>query len=523
VRGVLGAETRPLACAAVRAETTRRLGLGALALAVAVGVAFRLYTQSELWLDEALTVNIARLSPGDMFEQLRRDGHPPLYYLLLHYWMEVFGDGNEATRLLSGLFGIATLPLLYVAARRWAGRTVAVGAVVLFATSPFAVRYATEVRMYSMVTFLVVAGWLVLRRALDEPTPKWLALVALLAGLLALTHYWSFYLLAATGLVLLWRWRRGSAAALKAAIALVVGGVLFLPWLPSFLEQAGQTGTPWGRPERPTQIFFISFTDWGGGPNGEAQMVGYGILILVLLALFARSRDRHHVELDLTTVPLARAEAGVVALTMAIACVASYAAAAAFASRYTAVVFPLVLALAGLGAAAFAPNRKAWVGILVVLSLFGVVGMSRNARGERTQAGHIARYIREQGAPGDVVAFCPDQLGPSTMRLLPDTFVGLTFPEGGDPNFVNWVDYADRQKERTPAQFAELVDAKATDAQTVWLVWSEGYRTVGKKCRRTVNALKKLRRGGAAVRASGPQFEHAWLYQYGPDPERGAP
>ncbi|HET7720120.1 MAG TPA: hypothetical protein VFK43_09155, partial [Acidimicrobiales bacterium] len=174
-------------------------------------------------------------------------------------------------------------------------------------------------------------------------------------------------------------------------------------------------------------------------------------------------------------------------------------------------------------AAAFAPNRKVWVGILVVLSLFGLVGMNRNARGERTQAGHIAEYIREQGAPGDVVAFCPDQLGPSTMRLLPDTFTGLTFPDGGDPNFVDWVDYADRQKERTPAQFAELVDARATDAHTVWLVWSEGYRTVGKKCRRTVNALRKLRRGGAAVRASGPQFEHAWLYQYGPDPERGAP
>src|SRR5687768_3220605 len=56
VRGVLGAETRHLACAAVQEQTRRRLGFGALALALLVGAAFRLYTQSELWLDEALTV-----------------------------------------------------------------------------------------------------------------------------------------------------------------------------------------------------------------------------------------------------------------------------------------------------------------------------------------------------------------------------------------------------------------------------------------------------------------------------------
>ena len=83
-------------------------------LAVAA-VAFRFVTRSPLWLDEALSVNIARLPLGDIPEALRHDGHPPLYYFLLHGWMELFGDGDVAVRALSGLFGLALFPLMWVA------------------------------------------------------------------------------------------------------------------------------------------------------------------------------------------------------------------------------------------------------------------------------------------------------------------------------------------------------------------------------------------------------------------------
>ena len=77
--------------------------------------------RSPLWLDEALSVNIARLPVGDLLEALRHDGHPPLYYLLLHYWMEVVGEGDVAVRALSGIFAVASLPLAWVAGRRLAG------------------------------------------------------------------------------------------------------------------------------------------------------------------------------------------------------------------------------------------------------------------------------------------------------------------------------------------------------------------------------------------------------------------
>ncbi|MGZ6964471.1 MAG: hypothetical protein ACXVKA_09645 [Acidimicrobiia bacterium] len=125
-----------------------------IALTLATAVVLRFASRSDLWLDEALTVNISRLPLRDLPGALRHDGAPPMYYALLHGWMLLFGDGDFAVRALSGVIGVATLPAAYFAGLRLGGsdperrRWVAWSLVLLVATSPFAVRYATEVRMY---------------------------------------------------------------------------------------------------------------------------------------------------------------------------------------------------------------------------------------------------------------------------------------------------------------------------------------------------------------------------------------
>ena len=55
-----------------------------------------------MWLDEALTVNIAKAPLHLIPHLLRADGAPPLYYLLLHFWMKVFGTSDLGARSLSG-------------------------------------------------------------------------------------------------------------------------------------------------------------------------------------------------------------------------------------------------------------------------------------------------------------------------------------------------------------------------------------------------------------------------------------
>ena len=499
-----------------RAEP-RRVVVGALVL-VGLGIALRLFTASPLWLDEALSVNIAALPVGDMLEALERDGHPPLYYLLASAWMAVVGDGDVAVRLLSAVFGVATLPLVWAAGRRLGGRPCALAATVLYATSPFAIRYATEARMYALVAFLVLAGWLALRRAEEEPSVPRLALVSVLAGLLLLSHYWSMFLVAAVAGGLLLRARRARAAGAAAgsdvrlALAVAAGGVLFLPWLPVLLAQAGSTGTPWGGPTRPAPVLFISLNDWGGGPYGEATLLGVCLALLALLALLGRAVGGSRIELDLRTVPRVRGELLVVVATMALAIAASYATSSAFASRYTSVVHPLVVLVAAVGVTVL-PRRVLREGAVAALALLGLAFGVVNLALDRTQAGDIAADIRAEATPDDLVVYCPDQLAPAVQRRLPDELAGTTFPALGDPRLVDWVDYAAGVDAADSEAFAEAVVRRAGTGD-IWLVWSDGYREVEGRCEEVVNALTARRPGRTVVRASGAQFEHGWLERY---------
>ena len=179
------------------------------AVAVVIGVVLRFWTTSHLWLDEALSVDIARLPLGDIPNALRHDGHPPLYYFLLHGWMSLFGEGDAAVRSLSGLFGVLSIPLAWYAGRRAGGRYTALAMVALLSVWPFAIRYATETRMYSLVICLVFAGYLLISNALERTTVPRLIGIALVTGALLLSHYWAMWLIGSAVLVLAWRaWRR---------------------------------------------------------------------------------------------------------------------------------------------------------------------------------------------------------------------------------------------------------------------------------------------------------------------------
>src|SRR5262245_49901873 len=121
------------------AKAARRLPtswvVAAVVAVLAAGVVMRFVTLSEMWLDEALTVNISRLPLRDIPDWLRHDGAPPLYYFMLHIWTDVFGTGNVAVRSLSGVISVATLVPMWFAGRRLAGRTGGWLAVVILTSS----------------------------------------------------------------------------------------------------------------------------------------------------------------------------------------------------------------------------------------------------------------------------------------------------------------------------------------------------------------------------------------------------
>jgi 4-amino-4-deoxy-L-arabinose transferase-like glycosyltransferase len=97
------------------------------------------------------------------------DQHPPLYYLLLHLWSALHGDSPYAVRLLSALFGAATIPIIYLIGKRLSGAVVGVVAAVLLAFSPFHIYFAQEARMYTLLAFNAAVAIYALARLLTDP------------------------------------------------------------------------------------------------------------------------------------------------------------------------------------------------------------------------------------------------------------------------------------------------------------------------------------------------------------------
>jgi len=140
------------------------------------------------WLDEAYSVFAARLPLMEMLETLSRDATPPLYYLLLAPWIQLFGTGEAAARALSIVFSISGIALMgLLSLRHFSLRTASVVTLIM-AFTPMHIYYAQEARMYSLLALLGIALVFFSLEYLTQKSRRALILAALFSLLMLLTH-----------------------------------------------------------------------------------------------------------------------------------------------------------------------------------------------------------------------------------------------------------------------------------------------------------------------------------------------
>jgi len=119
-----------------------------------------------LWFDEAYSFWFASQPLGDLWTTIpNMEPHPPLYYTMLKAWM-IFGDSEAALRSLSVLFGVATVPVVFLFGRIIGGPWVGLNAALIFALSPLNIAFAQQARPYAVLTFFAATAmcgtaWLV--------------------------------------------------------------------------------------------------------------------------------------------------------------------------------------------------------------------------------------------------------------------------------------------------------------------------------------------------------------------------
>ncbi|MCI0330820.1 MAG: glycosyltransferase family 39 protein [candidate division Zixibacteria bacterium] len=433
-------------------------------------------------MDEACSVHIAIGSPSQIVRNISENSHtPPLYYFLLAGWMKLFGIGEVATRILSGLFFILSLPAIYALGRRlYDPKTGALGAF-LYLISPIAIGQSQNARMYSLLGFLTILSLLYFFKLVNAKSPrKWdgvLYAAATAAGIF--THYWFFFVVASQVATTLLLFRGPSLKWIGAAVA--AAGLSFLPWVPSLLKQMANGGAYWWIPKPDALLFFSSFLGfYGGGKQGLPVFAAF--LFLVLLS-FHNFKPRLA---SLVSLKRFLAQKNTLSLVLLSA---------------IALLIPLLISLEK---PIFAPNKYTVIAlppfalfvaallsrfgsqILVLVFCYALLGTVVAAYAHRKTRFHehtdqsTADYLIKHAADGDVLLFAGASRSALEyylrLRKPPKSFVKLSFPVemAAHPCWMNREDTLSRLPLLTreaDSLAAALDSALVRKERKVWLIY----------------------------------------------------
>lgn len=222
-------------------EESLHMAVASVAGIIGLALILRLHDlgRLSLWLDEGITAYKMSLPIQKLFAYTELDNVPPLYYLALHA-VRSWIHSDFALRLPSTLFGLATIPVLFLIGRTLFDGRVAVLSCFLLSLSTFHVWFSQEARSYSLYCLCYALSLLFLVRwnRNAESSRDWWGYI-LFSSLMVYTHstailYWS----ANQVIFLCLSGRRSKKELHKWLLAQLVIGLFFLPWLPSFLQQS---------------------------------------------------------------------------------------------------------------------------------------------------------------------------------------------------------------------------------------------------------------------------------------------
>lgn len=400
----------------------------ALAAIVALAALLRLYGigAESLWLDEGVSMQIAHLDVRGILQEVRVDNNPPLYYLLLHYWIELFGDSETSVRMPSAILGVLAVLTIYGVGNLLLERPAALlAALMLAAVVPFHLRYSQEARTYElMLTLSLLSYYFFLRLCKGEGRDGPTGLAAqigyvLCTSLLLYSHVYGLFVVLAQNLyvfALAPFAAEGPGAVRRPRLThwAILQGTLLILYAPGFALLYGWVSSPGERGwlQEPTAwSVYKAFVSYAGSPT---LLILFAVLCGV--AAFSLAR-RAPVKLLLLSLWL------VVPLAVPI-CV-SLVSTPIFASRYAISATPALYLLACQGAqvmasafsrtAALASLRRAsdarvaayaTASVLVVVLAAGNV-LSYYGKPNKPQWREAAEYIEAKAEPGDLVVVAP--------------------------------------------------------------------------------------------------------------------
>jgi uncharacterized membrane protein len=170
-----------------------------LSLLIVAGTILRLFNLgfNSLWLDEAATYSLSVVPLDQIWSNMMTgEFNPPLFFVIEHF-MLMLGNNEIALRFMPALFGIATIPIIYLVGKEFLDKYVGLIVAAAFTFSPFLLYYSQEARAYSLLLLLCALMMFFFLRAMKTNTLiDWLPFV--LTGAVAIwTHFYAIVFIVA--------------------------------------------------------------------------------------------------------------------------------------------------------------------------------------------------------------------------------------------------------------------------------------------------------------------------------------
>ena len=196
-----------------------------LILILVLGLVLRITKLDQsFWLDEASQAQMSSLPVQQIWFDRQADFHPPLFYILSHYWLQL-GRSEVWLRLLPVTFGVTNILVIYYLAKALSPKAGLIAAFLL-ATNPFHIYYSQEFRSYSLLALLGTLAMLAFYKK------HWSLFI--FNALLLYTHYSGMFLILSQFVYSSTFNRKYIKTSI---IYFLLSSILFLPWFPQFQQQ----------------------------------------------------------------------------------------------------------------------------------------------------------------------------------------------------------------------------------------------------------------------------------------------
>lgn len=250
--------------------------------------------------DEPFSVYFAQMDIPDILRHLKAGNNPPLFEIILHYWIKVFGISEVAVRIPSLLFTGITAAFLYKIGNSFFSKSIGVVASTFFILSNYATFFSHEARTYALFGMLTaISFYLYMRWLNDDKRTRLLVSYAIVNALLLYAHYFGIMVVGIQVLLAIVYaysdWKKLASFGVSLLFALI----LFAPYIPVVYTQFTTTkdaGTWLQAPQgwATIEYMLVKFV------NVRFAMVAvYAVFIvsLVLMVINWRSLTRNHVVL----------------------------------------------------------------------------------------------------------------------------------------------------------------------------------------------------------------------------------